>query len=268
MQEIHALCQSISAGMDVSRLLSGYATVRVHQDVHRLTEAIRSVDDAIVVVDCRRDTQSGVLELLRQIRDRAPWAPIVGRVGLEYESFGMTVEALEFGMAGVWVAGIEDNPSAIQHVFDHVIVRSIGSILTPGIEQLSNATVRHFLMLCFRYAMQPLSVGEMADRLGVSVRSLARLVGQCELPTAETLLVSSRMLVATRLLLNARRKVTSVAAAMNVRDVRVFRRQLARWAGAAFVRERSFTAYQRELQQWQELLRRPALKCQGITFNE
>jgi AraC-like DNA-binding protein len=257
MQEIHALCQSAAAGMDMSKLLSSYATVRVHQEVGTLAESVQSISDAVVVVDFRREVRDA-MEALRAIREWAPHFPIVGRVGLEYESFGMTVEALEFGMAGVWVAGIEDGPGAVQHVFDHVVARSIGAVLEPAVEGMGNATTRHFLRLCFHHVMQPVSVADLADRMGMNARSVARALNQSGLPRAERLLVAARMVVATRLLQNARRKVTGVAAAMGGRDVKVFRRQLSQWAGREFVQERNTLAYRKQLAQWQEWLRSPA----------
>jgi len=239
--------------MDISRLLSPYAAVRIHHDLQALAESIRSLNDAVVVVDFR-DRPHGMLETLRLIAAQAPHTPIVGRVGSEYDTFGMTVEALEVGLAGVWIAGIEDGPSAVRYVFDHAVARSVGALMTNGVEQIDHPVARHFLRLCFYQVMRPCTVSEMTKRMGVNGRALSRALGQCGLPRAEALMVSARVLVATRLLQNPQRKVTEVASAMAVRDVKVFRRQLARLAGVGFVKARNTDAYQIQVNRWQEWL--------------
>ena len=258
MQEIHALCDPTIADGDLARLLGGYATVQMHCDIESLSAAIAPMRDVAVVIDARGRDPESMSALLQLLGTRHPHFPVIGRVGPDYDEFTLALSAVEAGLVGVWVAGLEDSPAAVRHVFDHSIARAVTRSLATSVEAIAHPSVRSFIRFCFHHVMRSMTVGSATERIGVNSRTLARALRAYELPRAESLIVAARALVATRLLHNERRRVASVGAAMEVKDVKVLRRQLARLAGVRFVVERNLDAYDRQMAVWNEWLRHAA----------
>ena len=196
-------------------------------DVFRLCET-RPVHIAILDLFASGDMS---LEPLRQLKRRFPRLGTVAYVDVGAERARDLFDAGRSGVDALIVANVDDDALTISAILEQAEARGVAGILRRALEGL-RPTVRDTVLLTVTRAHEHLTPDDLALRLSLSRRVLAKHLEQAGLPSPQRLITWARLLVAANLLEDPDRSADNIALALHFPSGSAFRNTCQRYLRA------------------------------------
>ncbi len=183
-------------------------------------------------------------DALRRLRRRFPSVTVVLYTSASPAHAHDLFEAGRFGMEGLVLADLDDDPRRLRATIDQAEARGAIELLRPALAGVK-PTVRDALLLCVTRAHQQLKPDELAAVLGLRRKLLSERLVTAGFPTSQRLIAWGRLIVAARLLEDPERTADGVAMALDYPSGSAFRNACQRYVHAAphQVRARGGAAY-------------------------
>ena len=196
-------------------------------DVFRLCET-RPVH--IAILDLFADGELS-LEPLRQLKRRFPRLGTVAYVDVTVERSRDLFDAGRAGMDALIVANVDDDALSIAAILEQAEARGVAGLLRSTLETL-RPTVRDAVLLAVTRAHEHLTPDDLARRLSLSRRVLAKHLEHASLPSPQRLITWARLLVAANLLEDPERSADNIALALHFPSGSAFRNTCQRYLRA------------------------------------
>lgn len=199
-----------------------------------LRDAVRDAPPTVVVVvdPYAGGEEGGISQQLVSLLREFPWASVVAALRTRPGEEGDVHALALLGISEVILLGVEDTPQGIRRTLRQAQGRFLKELLRRAIPPYLTGRGRIILMA----AAEAISAGghapDLARALSVSTKTLARWCERCYLPPPRRLLAWIRVLLASRLLDDAERTVSSVARACGYTSDTALRRALLDFLGA------------------------------------
>lgn len=171
------------------------------------------------------------LEPLRQLKRRFPRLGTVAYLDVTVERARDLFDAGRSGMDALIVANVDDDALSIGAILEHAEARGVAGILRSTLEGL-RPTARDAVLLAVTRAHEHLTPDELARRLSLSRRVLAKHLEQATLPSPQRLITWGRLLVAASLLEDPERSADNIALALHFPSGSAFRNTCQRYLHA------------------------------------
>ena len=172
-------------------------------------------------------------DALRQLKRRFPSVTVVLYVSTPPSQPRDLFEAGRFGLDGLVVADIDDEPRRLVSIIEQAQSRGVLELLRPALAT-AKPTVRDATLLAITRAHQRLSPESLAKILGIRRKSLSERLTQSGFPAAQRLIAWGRLIVAARMLEDPeRRAADGVAMALDFPSGSAFRNACQRYVHAA-----------------------------------
>jgi transcriptional regulator GlxA family with amidase domain len=135
------------------------------------------------------------------------------------------------GVDALIVANVDDDAMSIGAILEQAEARGVAGLLRNTLETLRPA-VRDAVLLAVTRAHEHLNPDELARRLGVSRRVLAKHLEHAHLPSPQRLITWTRLLVAAHLLEDPERSADNIALALHFPSGSAFRNTCQRYLRA------------------------------------
>ena len=195
------------------------------------TEMCESAPVTAAVIDLHDYAQPS-FDALRQFRLQHQSTALVLYVAVPPVALQDLFEAGRFGFDAMLVAGVGDDPRAIQDVIERAMARGVGELLRKALGDVP-PTPRDAALAVVARAHERLSPEKLARLLGVRRRTLTERLVRASFPTPQRLIAWGRLIVAARLLEDPGRKADAVALALDFPSGSAFRNTCQRYLGAA-----------------------------------
>jgi len=215
----------------IARMLRHRARLAVCHDENDLGRQLAGRNADLLIIALTRADGTSAIPLLRNIRGRSPYIPIVGYVEASGAAPACLLAAGELGVNEVLVHRA-DHPGAAGDVVlleaqRHVLVNAFRAEL----DALSSVHVRRFCAYGLAHATQRLTVGGVAANLHATRQHIAREFAARGLRHPGWYLGLARTLMAARLLEQPNHPIERVARAFGFPGARTLRLALRRYGG-------------------------------------
>jgi AraC-like DNA-binding protein len=196
-------------------------------DVLRLCET-RPVHVAIVDLFAE-----GMLALdpVRQLKRSYPRMATVAYVDVTADRGRDLFDAGRSGVDALIVANLDDDAVTIAATIERAEARGVAGVLRTVLEEL-RPTARDAVLLAVTRAHEHLTPDDLARRLSLSRRVLAKHLEQASLPSPQRLITWARLLVAAHLLEDPERSADNIALALHFPSGSAFRNTCQRYLSA------------------------------------
>ncbi len=198
-----------------------------------LRDAVRDAPPTVVVVvdPYAGGEDGGISRELVSLLHEFPWASVVAALRARPGEEGDVHALALLGISEVILLGVEDTPQGIRRTLRQAQGRFLKELLRRALPPYLTGRARIILMA----AAEAISAGghapDLARALSVSTKTLARWCERCYLPPPRRLLAWIRVLLASRLLDDPERTVSSVARACGYTSDTALRRALLDFLG-------------------------------------
>jgi AraC-like DNA-binding protein len=196
-------------------------------DVFRLCET-RPVHLAILDLFA---TGTMSLEPLRQLKRRFPRLGTVAYVDVTVDRARDLFDAGRSGVDALIVANVDDDALSIGAILEQAEARGVAGLLRSTLETL-RPPVRDAVLLAVTRAHEHLTPDDLARRLTLSRRVLAKHLEHAHLPSPQRLITWTRLLVAAHLLEDPERSADNIALALHFPSGSAFRNTCQRYLRA------------------------------------
>jgi AraC-like DNA-binding protein len=201
-------------------------------DWKELLQACADQPVSIAVVEVLSDGQTNAaFDALRQLKRCYPSVTVVLYVGVPPTRARDLFEAGRFGVDGLVLADMEDEPREMLARIEQAETRAVIELVRRELHG-ARPTVRDATLVSIGRAHQRLSPDGLAKILGVRRKVLTDRLVQAGFPTAQRLLAWGRLIVAARLLEDDERSADSVAMALDYPSGSAFRNTCQRYLRA------------------------------------
>ncbi len=176
---------------------------------------------------------NGALQLdpVRQLKRRFPRMSTVAYVDATVERGRDLFDAGRSGVDALILANVDDDAVNIAATIEHAEARGVAGVLRTMLEGL-RPTARDALLISVTRAHEHLTPDDLARRLSLSRRVLAKHLEQAGLPSPQRLLTWARLLVAAHLLEDPERSADNIALALHFPSGSAFRNTCQRYVRA------------------------------------
>ena len=171
-------------------------------------------------------------DALRQLKRRFPSVTVVLYVSTPPSQPRDLFEAGRFGLDGLIVADVDDEPRRLISIIEQAQSRGVLELLRPALTT-AKPTVRDATLLAITRAHQRLSPESLAKILGIRRKALSERLTQSGFPAAQRLIAWGRLIVAARMLEDPERSADGVAMALDFPSGSAFRNACQRYVHAA-----------------------------------
>jgi AraC-like DNA-binding protein len=185
---------------------------------------------SIVVLD-PFGTGTGRFEDVRQLRLRYPSVSLVLYVSVPPTTGRDLFEAGRFGVDGLVLADVEDDPRQLRTFIEQAEARGVLGAVRQALDRV-RPTVRDATLVAVTRAHQRLTPERLARVLGLRRKALAARLAAAGFPPPARLIAWGRLMVAARLLEDDRRSVDSVAMSLDYPSGSAFRNIFRRYLQA------------------------------------
>lgn len=232
-----ALVVDRAARARVRELLRGIgweqAEVVFLERVAELHAVVLARRPAAVIVEPRDALGLGTDDAIRRLRTGFASVPVLGFVRLSRTTSTDVLLLARAGVHELVIQGLDDEAvvfrAALQSARLRAVATRVERILAPHVPAAAWPIFRYAL----EHVMQPLSVPEVADALGVHRRTLVNRLRSAGLPGPREFLAWMRLLVAAGLLQDVARPVEHVALELDYPSANAFRNVLRRYTAMA-----------------------------------
>lgn len=209
-----------------------------------LAEACEMQPVRIAVVDLYATGEAN-FEHIRQLKQRWPGLSLLTYSTITLDRVRDVFDAGRIGMDAMIVADQDDNPRQLLARVEQAESRSLGSEVRMALGEV-DPSVRDAVLLVITRAHERLSPGGLARLLALPRRTVSQRLAVAGYPPPRRLLTWGRLIVAARMLEDARRTADRVAASLGFPSGSAFRNVCQRYlhstpsdirrrGGAAFV---------------------------------
>lgn len=171
------------------------------------------------------------LEPLRQLKRHYPRLGTIAYVDVTTERGRDLFDAGRSGMDALIVANVDDDALTISNILEQAEARGVAGLLKATLDTL-RPTARDAVLLAVTRAHEHLTPDELARRLSMSRRVLAKHLEQGSLPSPQRLITWTRLLVAASLLEDPDRSADNIALALHFPSGSAFRNTCQRYLHA------------------------------------
>jgi len=171
------------------------------------------------------------LEPLRQLKRRFPRMGTVAYVDITVERAHDLFDAGRSGVDALIVANVDDDAQSIANIIEQAEARGVAGLLRGTLETL-RPTVRDAVLLAVTRAHEHLTPDDLARRLSLSRRVLAKHLEHASLPSPQRLITWARLLVAANLLEDPESSADNIALALHFPSGSAFRNTCQRYLHA------------------------------------
>lgn len=198
-----------------------------------LVEACAREPVTIAVIDpFVPEFNTNAFDWLRQLKYRYPSVSVVTYTSLPPARPRDLFEAGRFGLDGLVVADVDDEPRRMLTLLEQAEARGVLETLRRALGD-ARPTARDATLLAVTRAHQRLTPEALAKILGVRRKVLSERLAQAGFPTAQRLIAWGRLIVAARMLEDTGRSADSVALALDFPSGSAFRNTCQRYIEAA-----------------------------------
>lgn len=171
------------------------------------------------------------LDAVRQLKRTHPRMATVAYVDVTVERARDLFDAGRSGVDALLVANVDDDAITIASTIERAEARGVAGVLRTLLEAL-RPTARDALLLAVTRAHEHLTPDDLARRLSLSRRVLAKHLEQASLPSPQRLITWARLLVAAHLLEDPERSADNIALALHFPSGSAFRNTCQRYLHA------------------------------------
>lgn len=171
------------------------------------------------------------LDPVRQLKRQYPRMATIAYVDVTAERGKDLFDAGRSGVDALIVANVDDDALNIAATIEHAEARGVAGVLRGMLAEL-RPTARDALLLAVTRAHEHLSPDDLARRLQLSRRVLAKHLEQAHLPSPQRLITWARLLVAAHLLEDPERSADNIALALHFPSGSAFRNTCQRYLHA------------------------------------
>jgi AraC-like DNA-binding protein len=210
--------------------IRGRHTVEACSGFDELTRMCEQHPVHLAILDLFVDGEMS-LEPLRQLKRRFPRMGTVAYVDATVERARDLFDAGRAGMDALIIANVDDDALSISAIVEQAEARGVAGLLRGVLEPL-RPSVRDAVLLAVTRAHESLSPDELARRLSLSRRVLAKHLEQAAMPSPQRLITWGRLVVASHLLEDAQRSADNIAMALHFPSGSAFRNTCQRYLQA------------------------------------
>ncbi len=171
------------------------------------------------------------LEPLRHLKRRFPRMGTVAYVDVGPERARDLFDAGRAGMDALIIANVDDDALSIAAIVEQAEARGVAGLLRGVLEPL-RPSVRDAILLVVTRAHESLTPEDLARRLSLSRRVLAKHLEHAGMPSPQRLITWGRLVVAAHLLEDAQRSADNIAMALHFPSGSAFRNTCQRYVQA------------------------------------
>jgi AraC-like DNA-binding protein len=171
------------------------------------------------------------LEPLRHLKRRFPRMGTVAYVDVTVERSRDLFDAGRAGMDALIIANVDDDAQSISAIVEQAEARGVAGLLR-GVLQPLRPSVRDAILLTVTRAHETLTPDDLARRLSLSRRVLAKHLEHAAMPSPQRLITWGRLIVAAHLLEDAQRSADNIAMALHFPSGSAFRNTCQRYLRA------------------------------------
>ncbi len=188
---------------------------------------------SVAVVDAFADGDTmAAFDWLRQLKRRFPSVAVVLYVSIPPATPRDIFEGGRFGVDGLIVADVDDEPRRIVNLIEQSEARTVLQTLRLALGDVK-PTVRDATLMAVARAHERLAPEGLAKILGIRRKTLTERLVQAGFPTAQRIIAWGRLIVAARMLEDPERSADSVALALDFPSGSAFRNTCQRYLHAA-----------------------------------
>jgi AraC-like DNA-binding protein len=171
------------------------------------------------------------LDPIRQLKRRFPRMSTVAYVDVTSERGRDLFDAGRSGVDALIIANVDDDALNIAAIIERAEARGVAGILRTMLEEL-RPIARDALLLSVTRAHETINPEDLARRLSLSRRVLAKHLEHAGLPSPQRLITWGRLLVAAHLLEDPERSADNIALALHFPSGSAFRNTCQRYVHA------------------------------------
>lgn len=168
------------------------------------------------------------LEPVRQLKRRFPRLGTVAYVDPAADRCRDLFDAGRSGIDALILANVDDDALAIASTLEHAEARGVAGLLRGTLDSY-RPTARDAVLLAVTRAHETLTPDDLARRLSLSRRVLAKHLENAGLPSPQRLITWARLLVAAHLLEDPERSADNIALALHFPSGSAFRNTCQRY---------------------------------------
>jgi len=210
--------------------IRGRHTIEACSDFHEVTTLCEQHPVHLAILDLFVSGELS-LEPLRHLKRRFPRMGTVAYVDVTIDRARDLFDAGRAGMDALIIANVDDDAMSIAAIVEQAEARGVAGVLRTCLEPL-RPSVRDAVLLAVTRAHEHLTPDDLARRLSLSRRVLAKHLEHASMPSPQRLITWGRLIVASHLLEDAQRSADNIAMALHFPSGSAFRNTCQRYVQA------------------------------------
>ena len=211
--------------------LAGYADVRPCERADELLQTVAQEFPAAVLVAVRDPEGGSTASVVRRVRRSFPAVPVVAHCALMHQDVAGLAAVFEAGACTVALHGSGTAQATLNQILIQTDRERLAAAVLRELKPVTSAALTWLVRYCFAHCREELTVDRIAQACGIPRRTLSYQLRRDGLPSAERLIIWSRLLMTAYLLESATRSVEQIAYELGFSSGAVLRTNLKNYTG-------------------------------------